>query len=293
MTQATPPVIDESPSLVLPRKAFIVRVLAVAVFIGPLSYVASILSVVLHEVVGHGLVARAFGGTFSEFAVLPDAYGWAACDCEQHPIAFHAGGMVVTTIVGLLLLILSALVRRRPLTRLSLLVFAIMLLSEGLPYAFWNAIFPRPPGDMGRILIALDTGAGVRYGLILVCGTGWIAGTFITLLLMWRSLEAILGRLSLARAVLVAVLFMAAPGIVYWCTFDWNQLIDGVGQVPAVVGACLYVATPVLLVRERAHDVAPLRITRGKWIAAIAASWLACAALVVILFTWLRYGVSL
>ena len=293
MAHTTHPVIDESPSPVLPRKAFIVRIFALAAFIGPLSYVASILSVVLHEVVGHGLVARVFGGTFSEFAVFPDAYGWAACNCDQHPIAFLAGGMVVTTTVGLMLLIVGALVPRRPLTRLGLLVFTIMLLSEGLPYAFWNAVFPRPPGDMGRILIALDAGWGMRYGLILACGMGWIAGTLVALLLMWRSLEAILGRLDFARAVFVSAFFVAAPGIAYWGTFDWNQLIDGVGQIPAVLGACVYVATPVPLVLKRADDVVPLTIRRSRWITVIATSWVVCAALLVILFTRLRYGVAI
>ncbi len=274
-----------------PRGQFLIRFLALAMLLGPLSYVASISSTAVHEILGHGLTAWLLGGTFSGFVLLPDGMGWAYCECKEHWVAKLAAGMAAAGAVGLLLLAVCIAIRRSPLARLSLLVFAMMLLLDQVSYGFWNALFPRPPGDLGRILAGLQTGPAVRCGLAGALGITWLTTTFGACLMMWRSLEDILGRLDRGRALLTAAVFVAGPGVAYWLAFDWNQLIEGVGYLPAVTGACLHALLPAPLIALRRNDVSPVVISPRRWAVWLWASWIVCASLIAMLLLWFRHGV--
>ena len=85
-------------------------------FLLPLGYLGLLLAVVVHELVGHGLVALALGGTFRGFTIHWDAMGWAAVsppavDGVWRHVAILSGGIMATTIVGSALLVYAG--RRR------------------------------------------------------------------------------------------------------------------------------------------------------------------------------------
>lgn len=274
------------------RRTFSTRVFLLAAFLAPLSYVASISSVATHEVLGHGCTALMTGGTFTGFTILPDGMGWAQCESHDHPLVVFAAGIVVEVVAGLVFL-LVALVLSSPLARLALLVFSIMAFTDGLSYGFWNTLFACPPGDMGRILSAAPLDGTGQHGLTLAFAVAWLAATFGVLLLIWRCLEQFLGSLTRVRAITASTLFLGIPGVVYWSTFDWNQLIEGVGALPSVCGACLQIAVCLWLVWMQRRQVTLVTVDRRTWIAALATSWMACAGLLAVLLGWLRHGVTL
>ena len=57
------------------RDSPVVRAVSLALFVLPIVYVAEILSVAVHEILGHGLSAVALGGSFSGFTLKWDAGG--------------------------------------------------------------------------------------------------------------------------------------------------------------------------------------------------------------------------
>ena len=136
-------------------KTFCVRLLLCVTFAGPTGYVAFISAVAIHELLGHGVTAWLLGGTFQGFALMPDGMGWAASSAPDHENIVLAGGVVAGVLAGVILLLLASRMTH-PLARMTCLLFAVCSLEDATSYAFWNSVFPRPPGDFGRILLDLQ-----------------------------------------------------------------------------------------------------------------------------------------
>jgi len=274
----------------LTSKAFARRLSACISFVAPLGYVAYIASVAIHELVGHGCTAWLLGGQFTGFALMPDGMGWADGWSPEHENVLLAGGVISGIVFGAMFLV-AAVTVAHPLWRVSLLLFSICCFEDAAPYAFWNSLFPRPPGDFGRILLDLNS-ESVRWTLIVVFGTIYVGATVWLNVLIFRCFESILGCLGKRRAILIAWLLFGLGGGLSWFAFDWNQLIEGVGRLPQYTGASLQLSVAPLLVWIRQRDVECVDISRTFWTYSIVAAWLVCIGLVVTLAVWLRHGVS-
>ena len=270
-------------------RTFCCRLLLCGGFAGPAGYVAYISAVAIHELLGHGVTAWLLGGTFEGFALMPDGMGWAASSAPEHENIVLAGGVVAGVLFGTVLLWLAFRLVH-PLARMTCLLFAFCSLVDATPYAFWNSVFPRPPGDFGRILIDLQL-EWVRWAFVVAFGSAYIATTVGCNIAIFRCFESILGRLTKLQAVVLAWGFFGLVEGIAWFGFDWNQLIQDVGRLPQFVGAGLQLAIAPVLVVIRKNELEAVKVTSRCWTISIASAWLAAGLLVVVLLWWLQHGV--
>ena len=236
------------------------KFLLLALFLAPVAYISLILSVAIHEIIGHGLAAIALGGKFYGFELELDGMGWASCNLPSGAsttdnIIHLAAGVTATTVTGLVLLAVAYRIRKRLGIRLSLLILSFMCLMEGIPYVFWNSYNPVPPGDIGRIIaLWLSAGfsgeMGIRIFLLAASGIMFCISIFFLCALLLQGIEeAILAgkRFSPQARFWVLLLFLVIPGVAAWFLFDWNQIAPGVGLLPCIVGAASIVISAIIL----------------------------------------------
>ena len=287
------------------RGAYLVgRTIVLALFVLPIGYVAEILSVAIHEILGHGLSAVLLGGSFSGFVLKWDAMGWAysalpATAPLLHHVLYLASGVIATTVCGLTLFGLVFLFRKRLDIQLALLVVSFICLMDGIPYVLWNAYHPVPPGDIGWI-IALSCGqrvpeaSAIRWALLVV-GTLLFAGTtFYFSALVFIRMEAMIlggGQFTGKSRVLALFFLLALPGSVGWFTFDWDQLAPGIGLLPDVVGALSVIVVAALLFWYRPKLKHENRIHLITW-RHIVVSCTCLIATVIALTFWFKDGVK-
>ena len=147
-----------------PKTSVVRGAVLLAAFLLPVGYVAGIFAVAIHEILGHGLAAVALGGEFSGFVLRWDTMGWAYSELPQGVAVWHyvfhlGSGVIATTVSGGVLLGLGLLFRKRTDIQLPLLLVSLICLMDGIPYIFWNAYHPVPPGDIGWILRLLGPSA--------------------------------------------------------------------------------------------------------------------------------------
>lgn len=270
-------------------RTFYARGFLCAAFAGPTAYVAMIFAVAIHELLGHGVAALVLGGTFSGFALMPDGMAWAAAWAPNHTNAVLAAGVAAGVLVGIILLLVATRLAH-PLARMACLLFAFCSLEDATPYAFWNSLFPRPPGDLGRILMDLQ-GESLRWSLVIGFGCAYLATTVGCTIALFRCFESLVGSLTKLQASLLAWVFFGLGGGITWFGFDWNQLIQDVGRLPQFVGAGLSIAIAPVLVAIRKTKLEAITVSSRCWTLCIVSAWAAAALLVVVLLVWLRHGV--
>jgi large-conductance mechanosensitive channel len=243
----------------------------------------------VHELLGHGVSAWLLGGTFEGLALMPDGMGWAAAYSPDHPNLVLASGVIAGVAFGLLMVSLAYNLVH-PIVRLTCLLFATCSLQDALPYAFWNSVFPRPPGDFGRILLDLQSEA-LRWLLVIGFGIAYLAASLGCNLALFRTVQSVVGRLTKTQAAVLAYGVFGIGGGITWFGFDWNQLIEGIGRLPQFVGAGLQLATAPLLVAICKHDAQQITVPARVWTVAIATAWFVAAALIFVLVAWLQHGV--
>ena len=275
----------EPPSL----RDFYKRLGVLVLFGVPAIYLGNILNVFIHEVVGHGLTAVVLGGEFRGFVIHHDGMGWALA-FSQHERLVWATGPLSGLILGLLCMTVA--LRSGVSIHLRLLFFiagGIALVNE-CSYLFFNAVFPRPPGDIGRILLSFDS-ASLRWALILVTGVGFVSCMIILNVLVLRFIEEVAGPLSRIRALLVACVVLGVIGAGVQFAFDWNQLIVDVGRLPQLVSAGMQVAVIPIALRfrryTRRHGPEPLR----DWLPSIRLVWIAAGLVALVTEFLLSKGI--
>lgn len=278
-----------SPSRLLRASAAAIGALA------PFGYLGILVGVAIHEVIGHGLTSLAVGGDFLGFQLDFDGMGHALIPLESEEAWRHilvlSGGVAATSIFGLALLLGGYIFRRRPWIALPLIVISFGVLMDGIPYVFWNALSPVPPGDLGKV-IAMTDNSWLRIVLLVLGGTSMIAVVWGFTALIFAILQSWLtgGEELRSKARLVLLVLLGfIPGIA-WFTFDWNQLVPGIGALPNITGLVLHMAASgsLLWIRPR---VLHLRSTRGVKPAAFV-GWSLAAVSVAVIAIWLRHGVS-
>lgn len=266
-----------------------------ALVLVPFAYFGLLFAVAVHEVIGHGLMSLAVGGEFLGFQLDFDGMGYAliplATGTETwQQILVLSGGVVATSILGACLLSCAYVFRRRPWVSLPMVVVSFDLLLEGIPYVFWNALKPVPPGDIGMILTMTDS-IWLRVVLIALGGALMVAVVWGLTALFYVILESWLsdgrGLRGKARVLLLAMLGVVPA--MSWFVFDWNQLTPGIGATPNIVGALLHVlaAASLLWISPR---VLQLRSDRGAGLAAIV-GWSLAAVSIAATAMWFRDGV--
>jgi hypothetical protein len=268
-------------------KRFGKNLAAMFLYYFPVLYLGIILSVTLHEILGHGLVALAMGGKFKGFGLYPDGMGWADIDVSglsEPRIAFvlFAGGSC-TAIASLIGIALGMAMRKRFHAHAGLLLCAFVCLMDGMPYFFWDAIYLSGVGDISGIYRMYPIPL-LRIGVISISGLLMAAGIIAFNVLVFgisnrRMSEGgnvnLRGRISISALLLL----LQAAG---WFSFNWNELVPGVGLLPGISAMALTAAVLAILLSRgvqaepravqegipRPHPY-PLKPTIAAWAAAV------------------------
>lgn len=224
----------------------VVTLFLLVILIVPLGYLAIILDVLTHEVLGHGLASSVLGGSFSGFDIQLDGMGRAYVQCETYPRVMLLAGIMAEFIIGLALLVIAVRSSRVRLARICFGVFSFVFLINASSYGFWNSVFPRPPGDLGYVLMVSGSGV-LRWVFVVVFGLALILCSLAANLFFFRCVESLVGGFTKHTAC-VTVVFLAMGGLAN-AAFDWNQLIEGVGTTPQTGGMILQCLTCLWLFR--------------------------------------------
>lgn len=233
--------------------SFVWRLSVLLLFMVPIVYIGALLAVVIHEILGHGLAALCVGGEFKGFLLKWDVMGYAfayppASAVRRDTIVILSAGVVATILSGIAFLILAFIKKHQFFTHIVFLLFATHCLLEGLPYTFWNAYNPAPPGDINRIL-ALSGSSFLRWFLMFLCGALTVIVIIVMNTMIFRAIEQWVGfgrRLQGNRR-LTTLFLLFASQVFAWFSFDWNQIAQGLGHLPNIVGVGITFVTVVAL----------------------------------------------
>ncbi len=161
---------------------------------------------------------------------------------------------MATTTIGAVTLTVAYRLKSPSLIQFCMAIIAGIILLDGLPYIMFNALWPREPGDYGRILDlwrsrGLPGPALIHWTLVAVGAAGSLAAIYLPLRLIYKSLREHLALRAgvpeprrLSSSALVG--FLILPSLALCYMFDWNQLIHQVGTAPnhvslAMAGVCI------------------------------------------------------
>ncbi len=278
------------------------RTIVLALFALPILQIAAVLSVGIHEILGHGLSAVLLGGTFSGFILKWDGMGWAFAALPpeapmSHHILFRASGAIVTTLFGGILLGLALALWKKTTLRLTLLLLSFLCLMDGIPYALWNAYHPVLPGDFEKIIILLSSHSAFQASVVrwtLVSGSAllFVGTTFYFYTALFMTMEELIldgSRFTGLSRCLALLVLLVAPGSFEWLSFDWNQLIPGIGRLPQITGLLSIVVTAMILLwykpkTKRKGSVHPITWRH------IAVSWIGLVVTIISLLIWFQDG---
>lgn len=263
----------------------------------PVIYLGIILAVTIHEVLGHGLTAALLGGRFNGFGILLDGMGWADVEMDGLPelskaFVFFAGAFY-TTVFSLLFFALSTAYKRKPILRLAFLYFAITSLLDGLPYFFWDAIYLGGIGDFSMIWFLYHS-HGLRIAVIVLCGLLMVIGIIFFNMQYYKVAYSWLGEgkpIQLKGKIIFSLVIFALQAM-GWFSFDWNQLIPGVGLLPSVFALVIVLVTLILLIvfyeiksfKESGHERSGAKMP-------IYLAWGVCMAVVFLIGLWVQNGI--
>jgi hypothetical protein len=245
---------------VIHQGSHVKRAAVLALFALPILYVSGILSTTVHEVLGHGLWAVLLGGEFSGFVLKWDAMGWAYSDLPAsaplwHHILYLGSGIIAGIVCGGVLLGLAFVISKKPHVQLAMLILSYTCLIDSISYVLWNAYWPVPPGDIGRIIWLwggpLPPEDSIIRWVLLIAGIMLFAiATFYFCTAIFTRMEALVlngGQFRGRSRPLALLLFLVLPESVAWLGFDWNQLTPGIGPLPCVVGVLSAVVVAAFL----------------------------------------------
>lgn len=274
------------------------RLTVLAAYLLPIAYTGLILGVVTHELLGHGLTAILLGGHFKGFVIKPDGMGWATVFATRdapdwHEVVILTGGVLATLIVGVILLGLAFVCRRSMWLCTLFIVLAGETLLDSAAYTFWSALSPGTVGDAARIVeLTGSTAAHVilaTFGALLT-----LVATVVPFKLLLDAVEPWLARgeqpVTTQRVIAIVVLFLIPMGVGYY-GFDWNQLIEGVGFLPAHANLVLIIFVAIAFWfwprRWMAVDTC-----EASAVLPISIAWLVGIAMALVTAFWLSNGVS-
>jgi hypothetical protein len=276
-----------------------IKALQILLFSVPVIYIGVILAVFVHEVIGHGLTALFLGGQFKSVSIFLDGLGYASIDVfnlSNPKIAWILlSGAAYTTVFSILFLLLSLAFRKKTFLSIAFLYIAFASLLDGVPYLFWDAISLGGVGDYSLMWTLYPNFAG-RIALIILCGSLMLFGIiFFNFLLFkywggWMAEEEPFPTKWKTVLCLILVSLQAAG----WLSFDWNQLIPGIGVLPSTVAIVLTIISLIILsTYYKFTDDRPPQDYGSNPKRAISLSWFFCIALAITIIIWFQNGVIL
>lgn len=284
------------------RHSLLKNTVLLVVFLAPICYIGIICSTAIHEIVGHGLSAIAYDGTFDGFIIRWDGMGWAYAYVPEGSsitatIIHLAAGIIANILAGLMFLAIAYWLRRKLFTRLCLLILASINLLDGLSYAFWNAYLTESSGDIGRMIEWLCYYSSfyavlLRFSILVVSGAMFLIATFFTYALTFQGVEqTLLGgdRFSSRVRFWILLLFFVSDAAI-WFAFDWEQVIPGIGRLPCYASAVMLALTALILYWYSLKPDPKIPAITPGWRHQLA-SWGCLVVVVILMHFWLHDGV--
>lgn len=281
------------------KKIFFREMTRLALFILPVAYLAVISAVIVHELIGHGLVAALLGGVFSGFGILVDGMGWAMIDLSTmeptRMLLVLLGGAFFTNLFSAVFFMLSMRFRKYYLPSMTFLFFAFAFLMDGVPYFFWDAIYIGGIGDVSNIL-KIYPSEGLKSFIIVFTAFFGLAGIYFFNCFFYKRTVirfAAKEKFQLTERLTIAVMIFAIQAL-GWISFDWKQLIPvpGIGAIPSVVPVLLTLAVLAgIVLREKRQGSEVTETKPIRWRLPIIFSWCACILLVLVIILWTQNGV--
>jgi len=276
-----------------------IKALQILLFSIPVIYIGIILTVFVHEVFGHGLTALFLGGQFNSFSIFLDGMGYANIDVsnlsDSKIILVLLSGAVFTTLFSVLFLILGLVFRKKTFVSAAFLYFAFASLLDGVPYFLWDAIFLGGVGDYSHIWTLYPNFAG-RITLIILCGSLLFSGiAFFNFLLLknWGGWMAEVKPLTTKWKIVLCLIIFSLQ-VMGWLSFDWNQLIPGIGLLPSTAAIVLTLFFLIFLsIVQKIDENLPPRQKASHSERAIALAWIFCIALAITIMVWFQNGVTI
>lgn len=274
-------------------RAFLGRLILLACFLLPLGYVGIITGVVIHEVLGHGGMALLVGGRFDGFVIRPDGMGWSYAFAQDSAATWRTvlvlmAGSWATTLTGLLLVAVAWRIVTSPWWRLALYGLGMAILLDS--YALWSAWAATGAGD-AAVVISLTGSQALRWGMMIGGATVVIFGAWFPLRGMLATAEPWLSQgqvLSRSQHAVVLASFITTIGMAYYC-FDYNELVPGVGKLPAHCQSTLTVAVGVWLFFRWPRNRIAIPSSRGI-VAPLAVAWALAFVTLAVTYFWLSHG---
>lgn len=273
------------------------RLLALSLYALPVLYVAAILAVSIHEIIGHGLTTYLLGGIFHGATIRLDGMGWADVDPKGLSSSALAlmflGGAVSTGLFTVLFFGLTLVKRFAPLVRFSLVLAAFAFLLDGFPYYVWDSVFMGGIGDFSMIW-NLYPSHGLRIAVAALNGTGMTVGIVMFNVIGYPTAGLLLGRDFMKKSARRGALHAVLLGVqaIFWFGFDWNQIVPGAGVIPSIYGMAIAILTLVILKIKRTRNKVifdePEATLLKKPLIAI---WICCAVVVLLITFWLQKGI--
>ncbi|MHB8127607.1 MAG: hypothetical protein ACYDEX_01225 [Mobilitalea sp.] len=283
------------------KKYFYHNIKFFILFTLPVAYMAIIGAVIVHEIIGHGMITHFLGGEFVGFGILIDGMGWVAIEAGTmlplKQVIVLSAGAFFTNLFSILFFVLSIKMKKYYLLSLTFLFFAFSFLMDGIPYFFWDAIYQGGIGDISQILVQYPN-EGLRIIIILFTGVVGIVGIFLFNYLFMKQINLWLGSKGKPtckeRIVSASVVFIIQT--LAWMSFDWYQLIPvpGTGVLPVMVPILITLLILIFLVLFRKPEGMQELVRKPiRWKAPIFISWILCITLIAVIIIWLQYGVAL
>lgn len=170
---------------------YFLKLLVLVVFLTPAGYVSVVLTMSIHEVLGHGLTAILLGGSLDGFVVNWDGTGLAQItlknmtDFEKSVVAM--AGIFSTIIAGVLFLKVGTTKSLTYFGRLAALIIAMECLVGGTVYLFWNAAFEVGAWDVTIYLDIYDAPV-LKWFLILIGGVLMVGSLVAVTAFLYRAI---------------------------------------------------------------------------------------------------------
>jgi hypothetical protein len=281
------------------RRRFGRNLLILFLFSLPVLYLGAILAVSFHEILGHGLAGLFLGGRFKGFGIGLDGMGWADVDVKGFTVPrttlMLAAGAACTTLFSLLFFALCRVLRKSLHVQLVFLILGFSFMLDGLPYYFWDAILLGGIGDFSVLFLLHPIGI-MRVVTIALCGLAMAAAIILSNAWYYRIALRLLGEGTQVnrRGRIALSLMIFLQQAFCWFVFDWDQIVPGVGLLPALAGVAVSGVTLLgMVVSRTTADQDGSRETEWRFKAPMIAVWTACIGTVLCIALWLRNGVTL
>jgi len=220
------------------------NILKLLLFCAPIAYLGLIVTVAVHEFGGHALVGYKMGVPIADVVLLPDGMGWVRFGDSDIPLSdfqtflISISGVALTTLLGLIFVLLGRLFYKKTALALFLFIFGLNFILDGVTYTFFNSLVPAPPGDLNHVLTIYPE---LRTIFMYASGALLFLSLFYVNYWVFKILESYVNNgqvLSRIKQLILLGLMLVVQSVLF-LVFDWNQLAEGIDQLPNKISISL------------------------------------------------------